>query len=298
MHWARQAAASEGGVLPLFSLLFLLFLLFFPSVPSPSSPRSTARPSSPRVAAPPQASSPEPTSPASSPRRKFDVSQPYDPAAIKRAYKEDHQRARVPAPPKGVVGTRVEMPAALREFTELKVVQEPENPKVGVYLGPTGKTAGSVYSTQYDVRKKQAIGAPEVSTRGHIGAAAEKVSVVRIHTAGNICFEERVFANTNVLDLIAATVRKLEILHPASYFGCIQKRGDSEIWISPDVLALDLNSSDHLVVVPKQAAPEEIKKAYFAKINKRPATYTVEPDGPTIDVESAPNEGKQFYKQY
>jgi hypothetical protein len=178
-----------------------------------------------------------------------------------------------------------------------QVVQEPENAKVGVYLGPKGGTGG-VYSSQMDVRKKLAIGGPEVSTTAHVGSAATKISTLVIRTAGAVAFEERVFANTNVLDLIAACVRRLELVHPPSYFGMIQRRDKGEVWISPDVLASELGSDAHLVVVPKQAAPDDIKRAYTAKVQRQPAPYVVETDGPAVDVETAPNEGKQFYKQY
>ncbi len=177
------------------------------------------------------------------------------------------------------------------------MVQEPENAKVGVYLGPKGGSGG-VYASQYDVRKKLAIGGPEVSTAAHVGSAASKVGTLVIRTAGAVAFEERVFANTNVLDLIAACVRRLELVHPPSYFGMIQKRDKGEVWISPDVLASELGSDAQLVVVPKQAAPDDVKRAYMAKVLRQPAPYTVETDGPSIDVASAPNEGKQFYKQY
>jgi hypothetical protein len=125
-----------------------------------------------------------------------------------------------------------------------------------------------------------------------------QVSTVVLRTAGAMAFEERVFASTNVLDLIAACVRRLELVHPPSYFGMIQKRDKGEVWISPDVLASELGADAHLVVVPKQSAPDDIKKAYMAKVLRQPASYTVETDGPTIDVETAANEGKQFYKQY
>ncbi len=310
----KRLAIIDGQLLAKRCLAVLprLSLLTFLRSP-PASPRMTERPSSsPRSASPPAArkntgSATPPHELGSSPvesmspraRPKFDVSQPYDPANQKRGYKEDHQRAAVPMPPKGVVGQRIEMPAALREFTGIKVVQEPENPKVGVYLGPKGSAGvGGVYASQYDVRKKLAIGAPEVSTNALIGSAAAKVSTVTIHTAGAASFEERVFANTNVLDLISACVRRLEVLHPASFFGMIQKRGTSEVWISPDVLASELSTGGQLVVVPKQAAPEDVKKAYMAKVLRQPVPYTVEMDGPTIDVATAPNEGKQFYKQY
>ena len=164
-------------------------------------------------------------------------------------------------------------------------------------MGPTGGTGG-VYASQHDVRKKVTIGAPEVSTKAHIGSAAEKISTVVLHTAGDVSFEERIFANTNVMDLISACVRKLEILHPASYFGLIQKRANGEVWISPDVLASELGAGAQLVVVPKQSTPEDIKKAYFARVLRKPVSYTVETDGPSVDVESMSNEGKQFYKQY
>jgi hypothetical protein len=262
---------------------------------------------------PPESSSPK------SPRPKFDSSMPYDPANVKRSYKEDHQRQKMPQPAKGVVSERIALPDSLREFTGIKVVQQPENPKVGVYLGPTGGTGG-VYSSQHDVRKKITIGAPEVSTKALIGSSAEKISTIILHTAGDVSFEERIFANTNVIDLISACVRKLELLHPASYFGLIQKRSNGEVWISPDVLASELGSGSHLVVVPKQSAPEDIKKAYFARVLKKPVQYSVEPDGPPVDVGTMTNEGKvrsitnlfvvlfkpfffflfcqQFYKQY
>lgn len=195
------------------------------------------------------------------------------------------------------MGTRFEMPAAVREFTSLKVVQEPENPKVGVYLGPKGGTGG-VYASQADVRKKVPIGGPEVSTAALIGSAASMVSSVVVSTLGNVSFEERIFANTNCLDLISACVRKLEVLHPPSWFGMIHKTSSGESWLSPDTLMHEVKGGGQFIVLPKQNTPEDIKKAYFAKINARPATYSVETDGPAYDVESAPNEGRQNYYAY
>ena len=188
------------------------------------------------------------------------------------------------------------MPDAVRAFTQLKVVQEPENPKVGVYLGPKGGTGG-VYASQADVRRKQPIGAPEVSTRAHIGAAADKISSVVVHTLGNIAFDERIFANTNCLDLISACVRKLEVLHPPSYFGMMQKTSSGESWISPDTLMTDVSKGGQLIVLPKQSTPEEIKKAYFSKINRKPESYSIETDGPAVDIDNAPNLGAQHYYQ-
>ena len=152
-----------------------------------------------------------------------------------------------------------------------------------------------MYSSQADVRRKLPIGAPEVSTKAHIGSAAEKVTSVTVTTLGNIAFEERVFANTNCLDLISACVRKLEVLHPPSYFGMMHKTSSGESWISPDTLMLDVARGGQLIVMPKQSTPDEIKDAYFAKINTRPAQYSVEPDGPLYDPEAQSNQGAQHY---
>ncbi len=80
------------------------------------SPRGAA--SSPSTVS---SSPPESASPRSPSRPKFDASMPYDPANVKRSYKEDHQRQQMPQPAKGVVSQRIVLPDALREFTGIKL---------------------------------------------------------------------------------------------------------------------------------------------------------------------------------
>ena len=115
-----------------------------------------------------------------------------------------------------------------------------------------------------------------MSTSAHIGSAASKISEIVLYTAGSISFQERIFANTNCLDCVSACVRQLGILHPPSYFGIIHKRSNGESWVSPDQLMLDLPSGGKFVVVPKPSTPEEIKQAYFAKINPKPQSYEIQ----------------------
>lgn len=231
-----------------------------------------------------------------SPRKKFDPNTPYD-NTMHRRYQDEHQRPSMPEPPRGQVGERYQIPASVREFTAIKTIQEPEQAKVGVYLGPQGK-GGGVWSSQMDVRRRQEIGGPEVSTKAHIGSAATIQDSVTVRTAGSAVFEERYFANTNCQDIIASVVKKLGLLYPASNFGLIQKTSAGDSWVAPDKFVHELGKGPHLVVVPKQNTAEEIKKAYFGVVSARkvtPSVYESDSNFTPEDVQTAPNQGKQLY---
>lgn len=235
--------------------------------------------------------------------RKFDSNIRYDPHNVKKAYKDEHERPSMPTPPRGQAAEPFKMPDSVRAFTGLKVVQEPEKPKVGVYLGPTGHTAGGAWATQQDVRRKQPIGAPEVSTKAHVGSAASSVSTVTILTAGAPTFQERVTVNTSCLDLIAACVRQLGIVFPASNFGMISRAPGGDSWVPPDTLAHEIGSGVQLIVVPKESTSQEIKKAYFASLAKSSnsaATSQHQSDSNWTpdDVQGASNAGAQKYYAY
>lgn len=234
--------------------------------------------------------------------RKFDSEQRYDPHNVKKGYKDHHERDGLAAPPRGKAAEPFKMPDAVRAYTSLKVIQEPEKPKVGVYLGPTGHTSGGAWATQQDVRRKQAIGGPEVSTRAHVGTAAASVSSITIHTAGAPVFQERVTLNTSCLDLIASCVRQLGLVFPASNFGMISRAPAGDSWVAPDTLANELGAGVQLIVVPKEAASQEIKKAYFASLAKTPAggssAHQSDSNWTPDDVNSAANTGAQKYYAY
>jgi hypothetical protein len=161
-----------------------------------------------------------------------------------------------------------------------------------VYLGPTGHTGG-VYSTQADVRRKQPIGAPEVSVKGHIGTAAASVNSVTLHTAGTPSFQERVYVNTSCIDLVSACVKNLGILFPPSNFGMISRARDGDSWVSPDALMSEVGTGVQLIVVPREGASAEIKKAYFDAITMRGGVKGVHTDSNVTpdEIATMPNQG-------